>query len=76
LEERRFPRSELVQLLSPAIGEEKAEEAIVAACLVLALGADAFDRDQALDVLEAIAQSPGLVGITARFAKSRVHLKW
>jgi hypothetical protein len=31
---------------------------------------------QGLEVLERIASQPGLVGITARFAKSRVLLKW
>jgi hypothetical protein len=29
-----------------------------------------------LNVLEKLAEGPGLVGISARFAKSRLHLKW
>ncbi len=71
-----FPRFELVKLLSSSVGEEKATEAIVQAAQRIGIGADEFDRDQALKVLETIAETPGLVGITARFAKTRVHLKW
>jgi hypothetical protein len=35
-----------------------------------------LDREQALIVLEKIAETQGLVGITARFAKTKVHLRW
>ena len=31
---------------------------------------------EALRILEHIASQPGLVGISARFAKGRVHLRW
>ena len=36
---------------------------------------DLLDKKQALAVLEQVAQTPGLVGITARFAKSRLYLR-
>jgi hypothetical protein len=71
-----FPRAELVTLLSATLGEEKANETIVEACRILGLRDETFNRDEALGVLEKIAQTPGLVGITARFAKTRVYLKW
>ena len=35
-----------------------------------------LSRDQALHLLEVVAEQPGLVGITGRFAKSRVLLQW
>jgi len=42
----------------------------------LGLWDDEYDREQTLQVLERIAQQPDLVGIAARFVKSRVHLPW
>ena len=69
------PRSKLMGMLSGTLGEEKASAIVDEAAQVLGYG-PALDRDQALSVLEHIAQSPGLVGIAARFAKSRVHLVW
>jgi hypothetical protein len=72
---QRRPISDLVALLAPAIGDEKAKEAVEGAVETLGLRGD-LDRDQALIVLEKIAESQGLVGITARFAKTKVHLRW
>jgi hypothetical protein len=71
-----FPADELVKLLGASIGDEMAAQAIGQACKALDLDPARFDRDQALRVLEKIAETRGLVGISARFAKSRVHLKW
>jgi hypothetical protein len=71
-----FPRVELVKLLSSAVGDEQAEDAIIAAAEALGIDPDAFDRDDALAVLEQIAETKGLVGIAARFAKTRVPQKW
>lgn len=65
----------LAGLLSPAIGDAKAEavvrEAMVARGQSLVRP---MSVDEALEVLEHIAETPGIVGVTARFAKSRVHL--
>ena len=65
-----------MRLLSASMGVEKAQQCVVGAALALGLGGDAFTREDALSVLERIAEAPGIVGITARFAKSRVHLLW
>ena len=62
-------------MLSGTLGEEKASAIVDEAARTLGYG-PSLDRDQALSVLEHIAQSPGLIGIAARFAKSRVHLVW
>jgi hypothetical protein len=68
-------RSELASLLSANLGAEKAGELVGIAAGELAFG-DPLTTTQCLDVLERIAAQPGLVGIAARFAKSRVLLRW
>jgi hypothetical protein len=66
---------DLVPLLSQTIGEEKAGEVIEAAALRLGLSlSSGLPEPDVLKLLDEIAKSPGIVGITARFAKSRVHL--
>ncbi len=72
--ETPIPCAELVRLLSPTLGQKKAEALISEAAESLGLRADIFARSDALRVMEKIADQPGLVGVTARFAKSRVHL--
>jgi hypothetical protein len=69
-----IPAVELVRMLSPSLGQQKAEALIVAAAEALNLRAELLARSDALRIMEKIADQPGLVGITARFAKSRVHL--
>lgn len=62
-------------LLSPSLGDAKAETCVREAMNTLGLPGHAkMTVDTALEVLETIAQTPGIVGVTARFAKSRVHL--
>jgi hypothetical protein len=72
----RLPDRELVLLLSHSIGLEKAEECVSEAIRGLGLSPVALSRDDALAVLELLAGQPGIIGVTARFAKSRVYLKW
>lgn len=71
----KHSRPELAALLSNNIGIEKAQELVTLAADELALGPE-LTREQALDVLERVAGQPGLIGIAARFAKSRVLLRW
>jgi hypothetical protein len=68
-------REELAQLLSQNLGVEKATELVVRAAGELAI-TGSMSNEQCLAVLEQIAQVPGLVGITARFAKGRMILLW
>lgn len=68
-------RADLAKLLAQALGNEKAVDAVSKAAQKLGLRRERFDKNEALSVLEQIAQTPGLVGITARFAKSRLHLR-
>ena len=65
----------MAELLAATLGEEKAAELVNAAAAEVGLGAT-FGREDALGVLERLADAPGLVGITARFAKSRACLLW
>jgi hypothetical protein len=69
------PRLGLVDLLGRSLGADKAAEAVNVAAQELGLG-ELLSRDEALRLLEHVARQPGIVGITARFAKSRVHLVW
>lgn len=67
--------AELAALLSQNLGMEKALELVTAAAKELSFGAE-LTMEQGLEILERIAVQPGLVGIAARFAKSRVLLRW
>jgi hypothetical protein len=68
-------RRDLIQMISGTIGDHKAKEAVTAACASAGMTTDSLTWEQALEVLGRIAETPGIVGITARFAKSRMHLK-
>ncbi|MFT3776009.1 MAG: hypothetical protein QM820_62490 [Minicystis sp.] len=68
-------RRQIIKLLEGSLGAEKAEDAVVSACEATGNFSRELTQEQALDVLERIAKSPGLVGIAARFAKSRIHLQ-
>jgi hypothetical protein len=67
--------AELAALLSQNLGTEKATELVVHAAKELTFS-EPLSTSQCLEVLERIAAQPGLVGIAARFAKSRVLLRW
>ena len=66
---------QIAHLLSKAVGDERALEVVQDACKELRLHVGrGLSLSDALDVLERIAAQPGLLGVTARFAKSRLHL--
>jgi hypothetical protein len=67
-------RGDIVDLLAHAVGRVEAERAVDKAAAALAFGAQG-SLVNAQRVLEAIAAEPGLVGITARFAKARLALR-
>lgn len=67
--------AELAALLSQNLGMEKALDLVGAAARDLSYGSE-LSMEQGLEILERIAVQPGLVGIAARFAKSRVLLRW
>ncbi|MDP2342967.1 MAG: hypothetical protein Q8O67_18570 [Deltaproteobacteria bacterium] len=68
-------RVELAEMLSKNLGMTRAIAAVDVAADALGVGAE-MGNLEALEVLSKVADQPGLVGIAARFAKSRAHLKW
>ena len=65
----------LAGLLSPSVGDAVAQNAVRSALVSLGLRESArLSVSDALAVLERVAETPGLLGVAARFAKSRVHL--
>jgi hypothetical protein len=62
---------EIAELLASTVGQERADEAVREVVQRLAFPANALTREQTLALLDAIAVRPGLLGMTARFAKTR-----
>ena len=70
-------RPDIAALMANAIGPANAEAVTDAACAALGLGdAVALQVDEAMSILERIAGEPGIVGVAARFAKSRAIFRW
>jgi hypothetical protein len=66
---------ELETMLS-ALGDQKARSLIAAAKARLEIGAGDLDPAQALQILDDLAGQPGLVGVTARFARARAAARF
>ncbi len=65
----------IADLLAPSVGDVAAREAIESAARVLGFSASSsLSQDDALSVLERVAETPGILGVTARFAKTRLLL--
>lgn len=67
---------EVIAALSSSIGEEKARAAVEDTCDSMGVERRTMTRDDALAVLESIADTPGVVGVCARFSRSRFILQW
>jgi len=65
-------RRDLVGLLRASVGEEKASALIFDAAIKLGFGTFDYSEAQAVAILAEIAREPGLVGIAAGLAKTRV----
>jgi hypothetical protein len=63
---------QLVELIAPALGREKSRELILASAKSLGHAPDRLNLQQALAILGALGEDPGIVGISARFAKTRL----
>jgi hypothetical protein len=70
-----IPLADLIALLASSMGNEKAEELVREAARGRTVVAGAIAQPDALGVLEELARQPGLVGVTARFAKARLALR-
>jgi hypothetical protein len=67
---------ELVSLLAKSLGTEKSREVVSAALSGLGFAAGTLDLHQAQQVLDLTAQTEGIVGVTSRFAKARLMLRF
>jgi hypothetical protein len=69
---RRIAVTRLKAQLAPALGQEKSDQLVAEAMLWLRLGGEDLALEQALSVLDRLGATPGLVGVTARFARARL----
>ncbi len=67
-------RNAVAAFLTQNIGVEKATHIVSVACELLGFSGG-MTRPQCLQVLEKIAEQDGIIGVTARFAKSRAILR-
>jgi hypothetical protein len=70
------PRVDLLDLLIPALGEEKAKEALAHHAKRLGFEPDPLSRGQAIAILDAMLTTPGLIGVVANFAKVAFLLRY
>jgi hypothetical protein len=70
------PKAVLAGLLAHSLGLEKSLEVVAASARKLLIDDAAFNRAEALQVLEDLSASPGIVGVTAKFAKARCILRF
>ncbi len=68
-------RAELVELLAATLGHESALRLVAGAITALGFGGPLLTYEQALAALEHLAKMPGLPGITARLAKTRLRAR-
>jgi hypothetical protein len=67
---------DLVAVLGASLGDDKARETLTEAVRTLGLDPARMSREQALSVLEHLTETPGIVGVTSRFGRSRLMLQW
>jgi hypothetical protein len=67
--------AELVGMLGQSLGDEKAKTVLANHARRQGVGRGPYRVEDALSILESITDEPGIVGTTARFAKSRLHLR-
>jgi hypothetical protein len=70
-----YRHGEIVALLAPTLGEERAGEVVRDALTALRVTGDAIARRDVARTLEHIGRTPGFVGSVARFALARVMVK-
>jgi hypothetical protein len=66
---------DLVALLAPTLGEERARELVRGALTTLSVSEDDLASHDAIRAMELIGRTPGFVGSVSRFALARFTLK-
>jgi hypothetical protein len=72
--EGTFSSSRIAEMLAATLGCEKSTEVVDEAIGRLRYRTDALNLAQALALLADLARTPGMVGIAARFARSRIEV--
>jgi hypothetical protein len=67
----RATLAEVVALLAPTLGQEKSEEVVAEAARSLGILVDEFSASRAVALLDTLGKAPGMVGVAARFARTR-----
>jgi hypothetical protein len=69
-------RVDLQPFLAPSLGEDKARETVHQYARMLNVSPAALTRDQGIQLLDAMSQAAGLLGVVARFSKVRFLLRY
>ena len=62
----------VIELLAPALGKEKSKELISCSAKSLNYDTEQLTFEQAIEILTALGEQPGIVGVSARFARTRL----
>jgi hypothetical protein len=71
---RQTSARSVVALLAATLGWEMSEDRVANAMRRLGMSGGALTHEQGLAILDDLAKEPGMVGVTARFARSRADL--
>jgi hypothetical protein len=69
---RAFPFERVVDLIAPTLGREKSEEVVGSAAKFLGYSRVMLTFEHCLAILLVVGSQPGIVGVSARFARSRL----
>lgn len=72
----KHSRARLTEMFLKHVEEQIAKEAIDVAANKLGITSNWFERDQALQILDSISETPEKIGSVARLLKVRVRLDW
>jgi hypothetical protein len=77
MERGQSPREEqeLIDILAPTTGEERARELVRGAIASLGIASEPLTLPNAIRVLEFLSQTSGVVGAVTRFAQARLRLR-
>ena len=67
--------ADLAQMLAPTLGLEKASEVVNGAASELGVKRETLGREETHQILDRLGEAPGLIGLTASLAKSRLHFQ-
>lgn len=75
MERGQSPQEELIDILAPTTGEERARELVRGAVASLGITSEPLTLPNAIRVLEFLSQTSGVVAAVTRFAQARLRLR-